>query len=405
MNDLFSKPDLRLLRRLKRWQILTLIFALCFIFIYLWYQYPSSSQFVTVAVKQGNVSSSIVTTGTLNPVATVQVGTNVSGTIQTLYCDFNTKVKAGQLCAKIDPQPYQVAYDQAAANLASAIAQQKKDYANYVYAEINYKRDHGLLKTGVVSQDTVDLDKSTLDQAAAQNAVNNASIRQKQAALDAAKVNLDYTNIVSPVNGTVVSRSIDVGQTVAASFQTPTLFLIAKDLTKMQVDTNVSESDVGAARPGQKATFTVEAYPDRIFEGQVAQVRQAPISVQNVVTYDVVIATNNPDLILLPGMTANTRIITNVHDNVLLVPIQALRFSLSGRSGEEPSNESESSQQHIFVLRHGIPVKVPVTTGLSDGVNVEISGNGIQAGDMVIVNEIKSGNNTNTAPQRSILRF
>lgn len=385
---------------LARWQIASLLFLITFALIYVFFVNPASSKFITTPVIKGNIASSIVTTGTLNPVATVQVGTNVSGTIQTLYCDFNTKVKAGQLCAKIDPQPYQVAYDQAAANLKSAEAQQKKDYATYVYAKVNYDRDRGLLKTGVVSQDTVDLDKSALDQAIAQNAVNDANIKQKQAALSAAEVNLNYTNIVSPVDGTVVSRSIDVGQTVAASFQTPTLFLIAKDLTQMQVDTNVSESDVGAAKSGQKATFTVEAYPDQTFDGKVAQVRKAPISVQNVVTYDVVIATNNPKLTLLPGMTANTRIITEERDNVLLVPIQALRFSPSGKT-----NGDALSQDHVYVLRFGSPKKIPVTVGLTDGVNAEITSSDIKLGDAVITNEITSNNTGNTAPQRSALRF
>lgn len=398
LNETTPKP-------LERWQIISLVLLICLTLGYRWFLSSASSTFITAPVKQGNIASAIVTTGTLNPVATVQVGTNVSGTIQTLYCDFNTKVKAGQLCAKIDPQPYQVAYDQAAANLKSAIAQQKKDYATYVYAKANYERDRGLLKTGVVSQDTVDLDKSTLDQAIAQNAVNDAAIKQKEAALDAAKVNLNYTNIVSPVDGTVVSRSIDVGQTVAASFQTPTLFLIAKDLTQMQVDTNVSESDVGAAKSGQRATFTVEAYPDQLFDGKVTQVRKAPISVQNVVTYDVVIATNNPALTLLPGMTANTRIITNEHKNVLFVPIQALRFSLAGKSETLTANEPSSVKKHVYILRYGRAKQIPVTVGLSDGTNVEIASDEIKVSDAVIINEIKSDKSTNVAPTRSVLRF
>lgn len=386
---------------IARWQIISLLLLTVFALTYVLFFNPASSKFITTPVKKGSIASSIVTTGTLNPVATVQVGTNVSGTIQTLYCDFNTKVKAGQLCAKIDPQPYQVAYDQAAANLKSADAQQKKDYANYVYTKVNYDRDRSLLKTGVVSQDTVDLDKSALDQAVAQNAVNDANIKQKQAALSAAEVNLNYTNIVSPVDGTVVSRSIDVGQTVAASFQTPTLFLIAKDLTQMQVDTNVSESDVGAAQAGQKATFTVEAYPDQTFDGKVTQVRKAPISVQNVVTYNVVVATNNSKLTLLPGMTANTRIITAERNNVLLVPIQALRFSPAGKT----NGNNTSEQQHVYVLRFGLPKKIPVTVGISDGANAEITSSDIKVGDAVIVNEISSDSNENTAPQRSMLRF
>ncbi len=390
---------------LYRWQGLLVLGLLCAIWLFWWYEQPSGSHYVTATVTRGNVVSAIVATGTVNPVATVQVGTYVSGTIQNLYCDFNTKVKAGQLCAKIDARPYQVVYDQATANLATAQAQLQKDQANYVYAKTNYNRDSGLLKKGIISQDAFDLDKNALDQATALNAVNEATIKQRQATVAAAKVNLDYTDIISPVDGTVVSRSIDVGQTVAASFQTPTLFLIAKDLTQMQVDTSVNESDVGDAKVGQKATFSIEAYPDKIFKGQVAQVRQAPITVQNVVTYDVVISTSNPDFKLLPGMTANARIITNEHNNVLLVPVQALRFSIAGAESAAGKRNTSPLQQHVYILRQGKIKIIPVKVGLSDGVNTEISGIGVKAGDAVIINEIKSGDTTPGAPTRSLLRF
>ena len=366
---------------------------------------PASASYVTAAVTQGDVIRSIVATGTVNPVTTVQVGSYVSGTIQSLSCDYNTKVTAGQLCAKVDPRPYQVIYDQAAANLASAEAQLQKDQANLTYTKLNYDRDAGLQKKGVVSQDALDSDKSAFDQATAQVSVDEATIKQKQAALDAAKVNLDYTDIVSPVDGTVVSRSIDVGQTVAASFQTPTLFLIAKDLTQMQVDTNVSESDVGAAKVGQKAVFTVEAYPEKTFEGDVAQVRQAPITVQNVVTYDVVINVNNPDFLLLPGMTANARIISDEHDKVLRVPVQALRFSLHEHKAAAAPEGGKPHEQRVYVLRDGKPERVAVKVGISDGTNTEISGESITVDDQVIVNEAKPADGKNTTPQRSPLRF
>src|SRR5262245_40714215 len=291
-----------------------------------WWMRGGPAEFVTEPVTRGTVSHAIVTTGSVNPVVTVQVGTYVSGPIQSISCDFNTQVEAGQLCAKIDPRPYQEALDQAKANLATAVAQLHKDEASLAYAKTNYERDRGLRKDGVVSQDTLDSDKSTYDQAEAQVRLDAAGIDERQAALDAAQVNLDYTDIVSPVHGTVVSRNVDVGQTVAASFQTPTLFLIAQDLTQMQVDTNVSESDVGQARLGQKATFTVEAHPHRTFEGRVTQVRRAPITVQNVVTYDVVVGVPNPEQLLFPGMTANVRILVEEHEDARLVPAAALRF-------------------------------------------------------------------------------
>jgi HlyD family secretion protein len=408
-----------LIRRRIRW-LLALALAVGGAGYLWWYSRPGAPQFVTAAVARGDVVRSVITTGAVNPVVTVQVGTYVSGVIQALHCDYNTEVKAGQLCAKIDPRPYQVVVDQNVANLASARAQLRKDEAAVVFSKIIYARDLQLLKHGGVSQETVDTDKSNLDQNIAQVGLDEATIQQRQAALAAAQVNLDYTSIISPVDGVVVSRSIDVGQTVAASFQTPTLFLIAKDLTKMQVDTNVSESDVGGAKVGQKAFFTVESHPNKIFWGQVTQLRQAPITVQNVVTYDVVVSVDNPDLQLLPGMTANTRIITDERKDVLRVPLQALRFSPKGLGPAEASEETaeperptagthqhkRAAEARVWVLRAGQPEPVPVTAGLSDTTFVEITSGDLKAGDKVIVNEIRSGEKkTSGSPPRSPLRF
>ncbi len=341
---------------------------------------------MTAEVTRGSVVRTITTSGTVDPVITVEVGAYVSGTIQTCYCDYNTQVKAGQLCAKIDPRPYQVVVDQDTANLATAQAQRNKDQAGLVYAKINYERDSRLRTHGVVSQDTVDSDKSAYDQAAAQVKLDEATILQRQAELHAAQVNLDYTNIVSPVDGTVVARNITIGQTVAASFQTPTLFLIAQDLTKMQVDTNVSESDVGAARVDQKASFTVEAYPHRTFEGRVSQVRKAPITVQNVVTYDVVVGVDNADLALVPGMTANTRIITDERDDVVRVPLPALRFSLHGPRPSNPVAKHDRGT-NVQVLRDGRLEQVAIVTGLTDASNAEVAHGDLHPGDRVVIDE------------------
>jgi HlyD family secretion protein len=354
-----------------------------------WCRREPPRSFVTVPVTASDLSRSIVTTGIVNPVVTVQVGTYVSGPIQSISCDFNTEVKAGQLCAKIDPRPYQEALDQAKANLGIARAQLAKDQASLAYAKINYDRDRGLRKSGVVSQDALDSDKSAYDQAVAQIGLDQATIEQRQAALDAAQVNLDYTSIISPVDGTVVSRNVDVGQTVAASFQTPTLFLIAKDLRKMQVDTSVSESDIGAARVGQKARFTVEAYPHQSFEGEVVQVRRAPSTVQNVVTYDVVIGVDNPDLLLFPGMTANARIIVAERENVPSVPVQALRFDPAGIGTAKGRSAAAGKPQgpHVWVLKDGKPVEVPVEVGIDDGKRVELLGGKPALGEPVIVDE------------------
>lgn len=357
-----------------------------------WWARPVPRHYVTVPAAKGDVARFIVTTGNVNPVVTVQVGTYVSGPIQAIYCDYNTKVKAGQLCAKIDPKSFQVALDQAKANLSTAKAQLVKDQASLVYAKTNYRRDRSLLNRGIVSQDTVDSDKSTYEQAMAQVKVDEATIQQRQAALEGAQVNLNYTNIVSPVDGTVVSRNVDVGQTVAASFQTPTLFLIAQDLTKMQVDTNVSESDIGGVRVGQRATFTVDAYPKTVFEGRVSQIREAPITVQNVVTYDAVISVANPKLLLFPGMTANVRVITEEHKDVLEVPLQALQFLPNGVSVSRSSNGVGGS--HVWVLRDGRPVAVPVTVGLKGATMAEISGGELKVGEPVITGEITGARRT-----------
>ncbi|MDA8109066.1 MAG: efflux RND transporter periplasmic adaptor subunit [Betaproteobacteria bacterium] len=365
---------------------------------------PAAPKYVTTPAAKGDVIRTVVTTGSVNPVVTVQVGSYVSGPIRSLYCDYNTKVKAGQLCAKIDPRSYQVALDQAKANLATAKAQLVKDQAGLAYAKVNYERDRGLVARGIVSQDTVDADKSAYEQAVAQVKLDEATIAQRQAALAGAQVNLDYTDIVSPVDGVVVSRNVDVGQTVAASFQTPTLFLIAKDLTKMQVDTNVSESDIGRVKLGDKATFTVEAYPKITFEGRVTQVRKAPITVQNVVTYDAVIAVDNPKLLLLPGMTANAKIITEQRDGVLRVPEQALRFEphgLAAAGGKGARNAQRGAR--VWVLQDGRPVEVPVTVGLEDGTWAEITAGKLAPGEAVITDEVAAG--AGAAPRRPATPF
>jgi HlyD family secretion protein len=349
----------------------------------LWYRahFGQSLTYTTAPVGRGTVAPYVIASGTVNPVTTVQVGTYVSGVIRELLCDFNTLVHKDQLCAKIDPRPYQMIVEQDEAALATSRAQLAKDQANLDFATSVLERDKELLKNGFISQETFDTADSAFRQARSQIALDQAAIKQREAELKAAKINLGYTDIVSPVDGTVVSRNVTQGQTVAASFQTPTLFVIATDLTKMQVDTNVSESDIGAVRLGSEASFTVEAYPGRTFKGRVVQVRQSPQSVQNVVTYDVVSEAPNPDLLLKPGMTAAVRIVSERHDDVLRVPAQALRYSPASRSRER------ETEPHVWVLRDGKPVAVPVTVGLSDDSNVEITAGAIDVGDPVVVSE------------------
>jgi len=350
-------------------------------------------QYTTAPVTRGDVTRTVTATGTVNPVLTIIVGSYVSGAIQEIRCDYNTEVKQGQVCARIDPRPYQTVVDQNRANLSVARAQLEKDKANLAYAQLNYDRNVRLAQTNAVSKDALDTAKNLLDQGQAQIGVDQATIGQRQAQLDAAQVNLDYTNIVSPVDGTVVSRNVTVGQTVAASFQTPTLFLIATDLTQMQVDTNVSESDIGGISNGDKSTFTVDAFPKRTFEGAVTQVRQSPQNVQNVVTYDVVVSVDNHDLALKPGMTAATRIVIDQRRDVLRVPSQALRYSPAGAGATDSGQRAASTrraaapQARVFVLRDGAPVAVPVTAGLDDDSFTEIVKGDLKPGDQVIVAE------------------
>jgi HlyD family secretion protein len=341
--------------------------------------------YITRVVAAGSVTRTVTATGTVNPVLTIVVGSYVSGAVQRLYCDYNTRVRPGQICAKIDPRPYQTKVDQDKANLAVARAQLEKDKANLAYAKVNHERLEKLALTNAVSKDAADNARSNYGQAAAQIVYDEASIAQRRAELEAALVNLEYTNIVSPVSGAVVSRNVTAGQTVAASFQTPTLFLIATDLTKMQVDANVSESDIGGVNVGDKTSFTVDAFPKRVFEGVVAQVRQSPQTVQNVVTFDVVISVGNSDLALKPGLTAATRIVIDERTDVLRVPDEALRYkpTSSSLTGAIPK---EGEQAAVWVLRQGRPVRVPIEAGLDDDSFTEVKA-GLNAGDAVIVSE------------------
>jgi HlyD family secretion protein len=364
-----------------------------------------SVQYTTAAVTRGDVTRAVTATGTVNPVLTIIVGSYVSGVIQEIHCDYNTEVKKGQVCAKIDPRPYQSVVDQNRANLAVAKAQLEKDKANLAYAQLNYDRNARLAQTNAVSKDTLDNARNALDQATAQIGVDEATIQQRQAQLEAAEVNLGYTNIISPVDGTVVSRNVTVGQTVAASFQTPTLFLIATDLTKMQVDTNVSESDIGGIKDWDKATFTVDAFPKRTFQGAVSQVRQSPQTVQNVVTYDVVVSVDNSDLALKPGMTAANRIITDQRPDVLRVPSQALRYAPARTTGRRSGRRAATDRTRVWVLRDGAPVRVAVTAGLDDDTYTEIIKGDLKAGDQVIIAEQRSGNNKSSRAAAPRLRL
>ncbi|MFJ6327540.1 MULTISPECIES: efflux RND transporter periplasmic adaptor subunit [unclassified Rhizobium] len=354
---------------------------------------PSSPSFETVAVSRGDVMRQVTATGTVNPELTIIVGSYVSGPITDIRCDYNTVVKAGEVCATIDPRPYQTVVNQDSANLSVAEAQLTKDGANLNYAQLNYQRNQRLIGTQAVSQDSVEIAKNLADQAAAQVALDQATIDQREAELSAAQINLDYTSIRSPVDGVVVSRNVTQGQTVAASFQTPTLFLIASDLTRMQVDTNVSESDIGAISTGQSAAFSVDAFPDRTFEGKITQVRQSPQTIQNVVTYDAVVGVDNKDLDLKPGMTASLNIVTARETDVIRVPNQALRFEPRGSAATTAvERPKDAKATHVWLLRNGALVLKPVRVGISDQSYTAIETGDLKAGDEVVVGENASSN-------------
>lgn len=387
-------------RRLAGVALLTLA---AMVGLYWWHGRSSGVVHYTLAeVTQGNVVRSVTSTGTVNPILTITVGSYVSGVIKQLFCDYNTRVRQGQVCAKIDPRPYQTVVDQDRANLAMARAQLAKDRANLTYSEQIWQRNKGLLARGIVSQDVYDATLNSYQQASSQVTLDKASIEQRRAELAAAEINLGYTDIVSPVNGIVVSRNVTMGQTVAASFQTPTLFLIAADLTHMQVDTSVSESDIGGVHSGQTASFTVEAYPELLFSGKVSQVRQAPQTVQNIVTYDVVLDAVNLAQRLMPGMTATARIEVASRHNVLRVPDQALRYTPGRLAAQNGKAGGHAATAQVWVLRGGKPVRVPVKTGLDDDSYTEILAGALQPGEKLIVAEQQGGGSQARTPS---LRF
>src|SRR5690349_7959774 len=357
----------------------------------------------TAVIERGSIVSVVTATGSINPVVSVQVGTQVSGMIKSLHADFNSIVKAGDVVAVIDPEPFRARRDQAASNVEMAKANVGRARNEHAQRQRELGRAKSLAAQQFVSQNDVDIAVTNAQGADAQVNVSIAQVKQAEAALNAAELDLKYTTIRSPVNGIVVARNIEVGQTVAASFATPNLFLIALDLTKMQVDTNVSESDIGGIAEGKEAIFTVDAYPGVPFSGTIRQVRLAPINVQNVVTYNVVVGVDNKDLRLKPGMTANVSIVVAQRDNVLKVPNAALRFvpprSDQGEARQVQGKPAKTEGGGQAISAGGGPpprpvwkqgengdvTPVPVQTGISDGSSTEIVSDSLVEGDQVIV--------------------
>lgn len=316
-------------------------------------------------IDKGEVALLIKSSGTLNPVVLVDVGTQVSGTISKLYVDYNSPVKKSQVLAELDQTLFQSQLHQDEAALSSA-------ETNLKIAQRGDQRLTGLLPSGYVAQSDVDTADNALASAQSQVQAARASVEHDH-------INLGYSIIRSPVAGVVISRSVNVGQTVAASFQTPTLFVIAQDLTRMQIDLNLDEADVGHVHPGQRVDFTVEAYPDHVFHGTVRMVRNDYTTTQNVVTYDVVIDTRNTDLLLRPGMTASAAILTDQREDVLRVPDEALQIANSGLIGGAPSPAPAGGNWDgsVYVVDHGQPVQVFVKLGLQGDQYTEILGSSV----------------------------
>jgi len=369
---------------------------------YFWFStHESEPKFRTEKITRGDITSTVTASGTVNAVTTVLVGTQVSGSIKEIFVDYNTPVKKDQVIARIDPATFEAQVDQARAALVSARANLDKSETALVDAQRTLNRSRELFGKNLIARSDFDTAETNFLSARAQVGVSKAQVSQAEASLRTAETNLRYTKIVSPVDGIVVSRNVDVGQTVAASFQTPTLFTIAQDLTKMQIDTNVDEADIGRIATGMEVEFTVDAYPETTFKGKVFQVRNAPITVQNVVTYDVVIKVDNPDLRLKPGMTTNVAIITSIKTDVLRISKAALRFSpLPPEKNRTARQQQKSKGPAVWILENNAPKRIPVTVGISDGNYSELLSGEIRGDQEVIVESlIKTQERTATPPR------
>lgn len=359
-----------------------------------WWLMPKKAsaegRYATATLERGSLTQSVAANGTLNPVTLVSVGSQVSGIVSKLHADFNDQVKAGQILLELDPTLNRAQLQQSEANVASA-------RASYELAQANEARARGLFEKEYVTRQDMETAVQALKAAKAQLDVAEAQVVRDRR-------NLDNTIIRSPVSGVVVSRLVDVGQTVAASLQAPTLFTIARDLSKMQIDTSYAEADVGNIRVGQPATFHVDAFPNRIFHGSVRQVRLNPTTQQNVVTYDVVVSVDNPDLVLMPGMTAYVNIVVAERSNVLKVPNSALRFRPADAAsrqqdrmrggGDKPGGKGDGRGKDIttpvgtvYVLENGQPKGIRVPVGITDNRMTEMLGDQLKEGDAVVIED------------------
>jgi HlyD family secretion protein len=381
----------------------------------------------TATLSRGSIVAKVTASGTLSALYTVQVGSQVSGRIKKLFADFNSEVKKGQVIATIDPQLFNAALEQARANYSAAKADLLKSNVQSQDAERQLNRQKSLAEQNLVAPADYDTAQANAEVAKAQIAASAARTQQTLAALHQAEVNLTYTTIESPINGVVISRNVDEGQTVAATMSAPILFVIAEDLHKMHVDTSVAEADVGKLRPGMPAIFNVDAYPNEKFYGSVRQIRKSPQTVQNVVTYDAVIDVDNLDSKLLPGMTANVTFVYAEQPEALRVPNAALRFRptpdaseprtgtarASGASGATKAAvlkaaDPGSRKRTLYALRNNEAKPVEITTGITDGSFTEVVAGDLHQGDVVITDTVSGAKPASTPgggtmPMRRVL--
>jgi len=348
-------------------------------------------------VERSTIVEKVEAAGVINPVKTVSIGSQVSGIISEIYVDFNSQVKKGQILAQLDPALLQAQVNKALGDVNAAKANYQKTKSILIYDKTNYQRYQRLYKRRYVAKGDVDLAEATYKSDMAQLNAMSGQIAQTTATLQNNATNLRYTKIISPVDGVVVSRAVDVGQTVAASFQTPTLFTVAQDLNKMQIEVSVSEADIGKVKVGQQVEYNLDGYPDEVFTGKVSQVRLSPTTVSNVVTYTVIVQINNDKGKLRPGMTANVSIITNKKENVLCVDNAALRFT-----PKEITEGKKFKKQGIWILKNNKPTRINIKTEITDSDYTEIISNEIKEGDDVIVGSIdkhkKSGQGMGRPP-------
>ena len=398
---------------MKKYLVITaVIIAIAVIAVYFFYKRTPEITYKTAKIERGTIVSTVAATGNLSAVTTVQVGTQVSGTIQKLYVDYNSRVKKGQPIAEIDPSLFNASVEQSQGNYLTADANLQKAKVALADADRTFSRNKKLLSEGIISQGDYDVAETALQSAKAAVKAAEGSVTQNRGSLMQAKTNLRYSVIRSPVDGVVISRTIDVGQTVAASFSTPTLFTIAQDLTKMQIEVSVDEADISRIQLNQEASFTVDSYPEQTFRGKVIQIRSAPIITQNVVTYVVVVNVDNSDMKLLPGMTANVSVEVAKKNDVLKLPPAALRFKpkskgdeakvkgngngdRSGASGPRPSGggkgapgKGKERSQQVYLLKDGKPVATAVKTGIANNSSIELVESDLKEGDDVIIEQI-----------------